>query len=107
MKDYLRELPTPLITDPLYQVVLEAMSNRTVGLEVKETTTALLNCLPEAEKVRKSQVEKENRSINLRLNRPLKILFSLLDPRVTSHNVSLVDFPMDGHPEYFSVFLLT
>ncbi|KAK9407764.1 rho GTPase-activating protein SYDE1 [Crotalus adamanteus] len=50
LKDYLRELPTPLITDPLYQVVLEAMSNRTVGLEVKETTTALLNCLPEAEK---------------------------------------------------------
>ncbi|XP_026535431.1 rho GTPase-activating protein SYDE1 isoform X1 [Notechis scutatus] len=50
LKDYLRELPTPLITDPLYQVVLEAMSNRTVGLKVKETTTALLNCLPEAEK---------------------------------------------------------
>ncbi|XP_032067344.1 rho GTPase-activating protein SYDE1 isoform X2 [Thamnophis elegans] len=50
LKDYLRELPTPLITDLLYQVVLEAMSNRTVGLEVKEATTALLNCLPEAEK---------------------------------------------------------
>ncbi|XP_007436505.2 rho GTPase-activating protein SYDE1 [Python bivittatus] len=50
LKDYLRELPTPLITDPLYQVVLEAMSNRTVGLEVKETTTALLDCLPETEK---------------------------------------------------------
>ncbi|ETE58654.1 Rho GTPase-activating protein SYDE1, partial [Ophiophagus hannah] len=50
LKDYLRELPTPLITDPLYQVVLEAMSNRTLGLKVKETTTALLNCLPEVEK---------------------------------------------------------
>ncbi|KAH0628631.1 hypothetical protein JD844_010000, partial [Phrynosoma platyrhinos] len=52
LKDYLRELPTPLITNPLYQVVLEAMSSRTVGQEAKETsaTTALLDCLPEAEK---------------------------------------------------------
>ncbi|XP_028568019.2 rho GTPase-activating protein SYDE1 isoform X1 [Podarcis muralis] len=51
LKDYLRELPTPLITDPLYQVVLEAMSNRAAGQEAKEaTTTALLDCLPEAEK---------------------------------------------------------
>ncbi|XP_062827483.1 rho GTPase-activating protein SYDE1 [Anolis carolinensis] len=52
LKDYLRELPTPLITNPLYQVVLEAMSNRAVGQETKETstTTALLDCLPEAEK---------------------------------------------------------
>ncbi|XP_070597751.1 rho GTPase-activating protein SYDE1 isoform X2 [Erythrolamprus reginae] len=49
LKDYLRELPTPLINDPLYRVVLSVMSNRTVGLTVKETT-ALLNCLPEAEK---------------------------------------------------------
>nr|XP_020647336.1 rho GTPase-activating protein SYDE1 isoform X2 [Pogona vitticeps] len=52
LKDYLRELPTPLITNPLYHVVLEAMSNRTVGQEAKETTAtaALLDCLPEAEK---------------------------------------------------------
>ncbi|XP_061438820.1 rho GTPase-activating protein SYDE1 [Rhineura floridana] len=50
LKDYLRELPTPLITHPLYQVVLEAMSHRAMGLEEKEATTALLDCLPEAEK---------------------------------------------------------
>ncbi|XP_042309257.1 rho GTPase-activating protein SYDE1 [Sceloporus undulatus] len=52
LKDYLRELPTPLITNPLYQVVLEAMSSRTEGQEAKETsaTTVLLDCLPEAEK---------------------------------------------------------
>uniref|UniRef100_A0A8D0L1U5 Synapse defective Rho GTPase homolog 1 n=1 Tax=Sphenodon punctatus TaxID=8508 RepID=A0A8D0L1U5_SPHPU len=55
LKDYLRELPTPLITRPLYQVVLEAMSRRppqslAMGQEVEETLT-LLDCLPEAEKV--------------------------------------------------------
>ncbi|KAJ7316551.1 hypothetical protein JRQ81_002713 [Phrynocephalus forsythii] len=52
LKDYLRELPTPLITDALYRVVLEAMSSQTVGQEAKEakTTAALLDCLPEAEK---------------------------------------------------------
>ncbi|XP_066471948.1 rho GTPase-activating protein SYDE1 [Tiliqua scincoides] len=50
LKDYLRELPTTLITDPLYQVVLEAMSNRTAAGREAEETTALLDCLPEAEK---------------------------------------------------------
>ncbi|XP_015269610.1 PREDICTED: rho GTPase-activating protein SYDE1 [Gekko japonicus] len=49
LKDYLRELPTPLITSHLYQVVLEAMSNRAAGQDVEETT-GLLDCLPEAEK---------------------------------------------------------
>ncbi|KAJ6657649.1 hypothetical protein lerEdw1_002150 [Lerista edwardsae] len=49
LKDYLRELPTPLITDPLYHVVLEEMSSRTAGRDTEETT-ALLDCLPEAEK---------------------------------------------------------
>ncbi|XP_060092272.1 rho GTPase-activating protein SYDE1 [Heteronotia binoei] len=49
LKDYLRELPTPLITSHLYQVVLEAMSNRAAGQDVEETT-GFLDCLPEAEK---------------------------------------------------------
>nr|XP_056704293.1 rho GTPase-activating protein SYDE1 [Euleptes europaea] len=48
LKDYLRELPTPLITSHLYQAVLEAMSNRAAGQEAEETT-GLLDCLPEAE----------------------------------------------------------
>ncbi|XP_062975102.1 rho GTPase-activating protein SYDE1 [Elgaria multicarinata webbii] len=52
LKDYLRELPTPLITDLLYQAVRGAMSSRPVGREAKESvaTTALLDCLPEVEK---------------------------------------------------------
>ncbi|XP_053155141.1 rho GTPase-activating protein SYDE1 isoform X2 [Hemicordylus capensis] len=49
LKDYLRELPTPLITNLLYQVVLEAMSKRVAEQET-EKATALLDCLPEAEK---------------------------------------------------------
>ncbi|XP_048358633.1 rho GTPase-activating protein SYDE1 isoform X2 [Sphaerodactylus townsendi] len=49
LKDYLRELPMPLITSHLYQVVLEAMSKRAAGQEAEETVD-LLDCLPEAEK---------------------------------------------------------
>lgn len=53
LKDYLRELPTPLITQPLYQVVLEAMaqghpSRASLG---PEGTRGLLSCLPDVERV--------------------------------------------------------
>ncbi|XP_021060535.1 rho GTPase-activating protein SYDE1 [Mus pahari] len=52
LKDYLRELPTPLITQPLYQVVLEAMarghpSRASLG---PEGTRGLLSCLPDVER---------------------------------------------------------
>lgn len=53
LKDYLRELPTPLITQPLYQVVLEAMaqghpSRASLG---PDGTRGLLSCLPDVERV--------------------------------------------------------
>uniref|UniRef100_A0A8C8SMW3 Rho GTPase-activating protein SYDE1 n=1 Tax=Pelusios castaneus TaxID=367368 RepID=A0A8C8SMW3_9SAUR len=54
LKDYLRELPTPLITKTLYQVVLKAMAQRppqdTLSRQEAEETVALLDCLPEIEK---------------------------------------------------------
>uniref|UniRef100_H3AIZ1 Rho GTPase-activating protein SYDE1 n=1 Tax=Latimeria chalumnae TaxID=7897 RepID=H3AIZ1_LATCH len=59
LKDYLRELPTPLITRTLYEVVLEAMALRpprmtSNGLEMdpeySEQIVTLLDCLPEIEK---------------------------------------------------------
>nr|XP_033780285.1 rho GTPase-activating protein SYDE1 isoform X2 [Geotrypetes seraphini] len=59
LKDYLRELPTPLITKTLYEVVLEAMSRRPPRRRVdgqepacssEEESVSLLNCLPEIEK---------------------------------------------------------
>ncbi|XP_045071753.1 LOW QUALITY PROTEIN: rho GTPase-activating protein SYDE1-like [Coregonus clupeaformis] len=67
LKDYLRELPSPLITRTLYEVVLEAMSLRPPppprsspgtsspgrseadGLR-SQSTVALLQCLPEPER---------------------------------------------------------
>ncbi|RXM95489.1 Rho GTPase-activating protein SYDE2 [Acipenser ruthenus] len=61
LKDYLRELPSPLITNTLYEVVLDAMSKRPPKsapnrpeLEPQRSaqTVSLLNCLPEVEKVR-------------------------------------------------------
>ncbi|ELV13691.1 Rho GTPase-activating protein SYDE1 [Tupaia chinensis] len=47
LKDYLRELPTPLITQPLYQVVLEAMARGPPSKAPPnpEGTRGLLNCL--------------------------------------------------------------
>lgn len=53
LKDYLRELPTPLITQPLYQVVLEAMAQGPPSRvhPNPEGTRSLLNCLPEVERV--------------------------------------------------------
>ncbi|XP_048870624.1 rho GTPase-activating protein SYDE1 isoform X2 [Brienomyrus brachyistius] len=59
LKDYLRELPSPLITRTLYEVVLEAMSLRPprgaplrthVDLQQPQSPVALLECLPEPEK---------------------------------------------------------
>lgn len=53
LKDYLRELPTPLITQPLYQVVLEAMARGPPSRAPSSTegTRGLLNCLPDVERV--------------------------------------------------------
>ncbi|XP_007578890.1 rho GTPase-activating protein SYDE1 [Poecilia formosa] len=54
LKDYLRELPSPLITRTLYQVVREAMTLRppleTPDPEAAQCTVRLLSCLPEPEK---------------------------------------------------------
>nr|XP_010960445.1 PREDICTED: rho GTPase-activating protein SYDE1 [Camelus bactrianus] len=52
LKDYLRELPTPLITQPLYQVVLEAMARGPPSRDPSSTeaTRGLLNCLPDVER---------------------------------------------------------
>uniref|UniRef100_G3U0N6 Rho GTPase-activating protein SYDE1 n=1 Tax=Loxodonta africana TaxID=9785 RepID=G3U0N6_LOXAF len=52
LKDYLRELPTPLITQPLYQVVLEAMAQGPPDRAPPspEGTRGLLSCLPDVER---------------------------------------------------------
>ncbi|XP_032127453.1 rho GTPase-activating protein SYDE1 isoform X2 [Sapajus apella] len=52
LKDYLRELPTPLITQPLYQVVLEAMARDPPNRAPPTTdgTRGLLSCLPDVER---------------------------------------------------------
>lgn len=54
LKDYLRELPSPLITRTLYQVVREAMAQRpppeSPDPEVAQSTVELLSCLPDPEK---------------------------------------------------------
>ncbi|XP_031416427.1 rho GTPase-activating protein SYDE1 [Clupea harengus] len=55
LKDYLRELPSPLITRTLYEVVLEAMSLRPACRTDADSqrcpsTVSLLHCLPEPEK---------------------------------------------------------
>uniref|UniRef100_A0A8B9G6J7 Synapse defective Rho GTPase homolog 1 n=1 Tax=Amazona collaria TaxID=241587 RepID=A0A8B9G6J7_9PSIT len=49
LKDYLRELPTPLITPALHHVVLEAMAKRPPRGHRDAVT--LLECLPDVEKV--------------------------------------------------------
>lgn len=62
LKDYLRELPYPLITKHLYEAVLESMATRPLrigptGCENdqadSEHTVSLLDSLPEVERVRK------------------------------------------------------
>ncbi|XP_051769588.1 rho GTPase-activating protein SYDE2 isoform X2 [Ctenopharyngodon idella] len=55
LKDYLRELPSPLITRTLYEVVLEAMMVRPAcrndsDAQRSQNTVALLQCLPEPER---------------------------------------------------------
>ncbi|XP_039723587.1 rho GTPase-activating protein SYDE1 isoform X2 [Pteropus medius] len=52
LKDYLRELPTPLITQPLYQVVLEAMAQGPPSRvpPSADGTRGLLSCLPDVER---------------------------------------------------------
>ncbi|XP_061837202.1 rho GTPase-activating protein SYDE1 isoform X3 [Nerophis lumbriciformis] len=54
LKDYLRELPSPLITSTLYEVVKEAMTLRpppaSPDLHLAHNTVALLSCLPAPER---------------------------------------------------------
>ncbi|XP_069783678.1 rho GTPase-activating protein SYDE2-like isoform X2 [Narcine bancroftii] len=58
LKDYLRELPSPLITRTLYDVVLEATTTKPLKISngvpdaslCSVNTVALLDCLPQAEK---------------------------------------------------------
>ncbi|NXX75820.1 SYDE2 protein, partial [Urocolius indicus] len=59
LKDYLRELPSPLITKQLYEAVLDAMVRNPLkmtgggcenDLSDSEHTAALLDCLPDVEK---------------------------------------------------------
>ncbi|XP_017577341.1 rho GTPase-activating protein SYDE2 [Pygocentrus nattereri] len=55
LKDYLRELPSALITKTLYEVVLEAMSLRPAcrndnDAQRSQSTVSLLHCLPEPER---------------------------------------------------------
>uniref|UniRef100_A0A8C5K7G7 Rho GTPase-activating protein SYDE1 n=1 Tax=Jaculus jaculus TaxID=51337 RepID=A0A8C5K7G7_JACJA len=63
LKDYLRELPTPLITQPLYQVVLEAMAQGHSGRASlgPEGTRGLLSCLPDVERVSRPWWEQRGR----------------------------------------------
>ncbi|GAB0193018.1 rho GTPase-activating protein SYDE2 [Grus japonensis] len=59
LKDYLRELPSPLITRQLYEAVLDAMVKNPLKMTASgcendpsnsEHTAALLDCLPDVEK---------------------------------------------------------
>uniref|UniRef100_UPI00398E39A7 rho GTPase-activating protein SYDE2 n=1 Tax=Pristiophorus japonicus TaxID=55135 RepID=UPI00398E39A7 len=59
LKDYLRELPSPLITKQLYEAVLDTMAKQPLkitssgcenDLSDSEYTVGLLDCLPEVEK---------------------------------------------------------
>lgn len=60
LKDYLRELPSPLITKQLYEAVLDAMGKSPLKMSSNgcenelgdsKFTVGLLNCLPDVEKV--------------------------------------------------------
>uniref|UniRef100_A0A803K054 Synapse defective 1, Rho GTPase, homolog 2 n=1 Tax=Xenopus tropicalis TaxID=8364 RepID=A0A803K054_XENTR len=59
LKDYLRELPSPLITKHLYEAVLKAMAEKPLKMASSgcendsrdsENTVSLLDCLPDVEK---------------------------------------------------------
>ena len=61
LKDYLRELPSPLITKQLYEAVLDAMAKNPLKMSSNgcendpadsKDTVDLLDCLPDVEKVR-------------------------------------------------------
>lgn len=63
LKDYLRELPYPLITKQLYEAVLESMATRPLRIGAagcendqsdSEHTVSLLENLPEVERVRRT-----------------------------------------------------
>lgn len=65
LKDYLRELPYPLITKDLYEAVLESMATRPLRIGAAgcendqadiEHTVSLLDNLPEVERVRKTNI---------------------------------------------------
>lgn len=65
LKDYLRELPYPLINKPLYEAVLETMAVRPLKMGAagcennqadSEHTVSLLENLPEVERVRDPRV---------------------------------------------------
>ena len=60
LKDYLRELPSPLITKQLYEAVLDAMAKNPLKMSSNgcendpgdsQHTVGLLDCLPDVEKV--------------------------------------------------------
>lgn len=60
LKDYLRELPSPLITKQLYEAVLDAMAKNPLKMSSSgcendpsdsKYTVDLLDCLPDVEKV--------------------------------------------------------
>lgn len=60
LKDYLRELPSPLITKQLYEAVLDAMAKHPLKMSSNgcendpsdsKYTVDLLDCLPDVEKV--------------------------------------------------------
>lgn len=60
LKDYLRELPSPLITKQLYEAVLDAMAKNPLKMSSNSCendpsdskyTVDLLDCLPDVEKV--------------------------------------------------------
>lgn len=80
LKDYLRELPSPLITKQLYEAVLDAMVKTPLKMTANgcendpsdsEDTVALLDCLPDVEKV--SIIGDPLLMVSIMLN--LKLLF--------------------------------
>lgn len=75
LKDYLRELPYPLISKNLYEAVLESMTTRPLRIGAagcendqadSEHTVSLLDGLPEVEKVRKTSALHRASSLMLR-----------------------------------------
>ncbi|KAK6468694.1 rho GTPase-activating protein SYDE1-like [Huso huso] len=93
LKDYLRELPSPLITNTLYEVVLDAMSKRPPKsapnrpeLEPQRSaqTVSLLNCLPEVEKA----------TLTVLLNHLSRVASFSGSNRMTSQNLAVCFGPV-------------